>query len=405
MLRRNFLNHGHPSMAIGYAILVAIGSIAESSSVLAQQALCKRPVSASTTSRASRLVISTPPAPACRITWISGSVAARTSDAVERVGDRLSVDRRGRFYTSTGRGRFHVWTPDGRLFFSGGERGAGPGEFASGRLGIFPSPTGDIYVLDNQRRLTVLDSMFRRRRTFTSYGGSSSIFRTAVLPDGSLLDGERPFDDTHFFGIVRLDHRPDKNEPDLVRAFGEIPATERQLPRTERGRLIAYTAGDRFWAGPPQASGRGYELQQWRTDGTLLRTVERRAAWYPSGVDRASRGTRLRNEPPGEIEALFDLGDDLLMVIARVTNRRGWEMYQRAPRDTLRRNQAFDVVVEIVDVRNGVVLASTGPTAIGEAQRVLPTGWFHGSRRGYRPAELADGEEAIETLELRLVAR
>lgn len=295
----------------------AVSSLSTSS----YQARCVRSPArnASTLSHSAELIIPTPRSYACRMTWTDGALLARTSDQVEGVGDRVSADRLGRHYTTAGRGQIHVWAPDGRFLRTVGHVGSGPGEFANGRLGVFPSPNGHLYIIDNHHRLTVLDSAFRLVRTFNSRG-SSSIFRAAVLDDGTLLDAERPLDPTRYFGITRLDHANDAGEPIPVRSFDVISAAERKVPRTSRARLIAYSGGDRFWAGPPQVAGRGYELQEWRVDGTLLRTVRRNASWYPSGIDESPSSSEKASAPPGEIEELFDLGDGLLFVAARVTN-------------------------------------------------------------------------------------
>jgi hypothetical protein len=387
-------------------LVIGVWLSASSHTVSPRQARCVRLAArnAPVTTPGRSQEVTTPSVLRCRMAWTDGPVLARTSDLVERVGDRLSVDRQGRYYSTTGRGQFHVWTPDGRLLMAVGRVGAGPGELATGRLGVFPSPSGTVYVIDNQHRLTVFDSTFRRLRTFSTKG-SSSIFRATVLSDGSLLDAERPQDAAKYFGIASLERANAEGEPITLRAFGDISIAERRVARTSRGRLVAYAGGDRFWAGPPQSAGRGYELQQWRVDGTLLRTVRRQASWYPSGIDLAPAASTAGDAPRAEIEALSDLGDDLLFVVARVTSARGWGAYQRSPRDTVLRNRAFDIYWEVIDVRSGHVLAAEGPVAIGEAQHVLPTGWFHGTSRGYRPVDLPDGEEGLRGMELRLFAK
>ena len=357
------------------------------------------------------LILKSPNRYPCVLRFLDVGISLRTDgDKVQTMGRRVSADRRGRMYTGTGRGEIVVWNADGSYRATIGRRGNGPGEFASGALGIHGSPDKELYVFDNNRRWSVLDSNYVFKRSVQWYG-SLSPTRSAVLSDGGLLDAERPTDKKFSFSITRLRSLDGRTRPDTamllaVRTFGRIPNAEAKLPQSARVRLISYTGKDRFWAGPPQAAGRGYELQEWSVTGTLIRTLRRSVEWYPPQIDMLpTRVQEASRPPPGEIEMLHSLGGGLLWVVIRVTNDASWRAALRAPKDTALLGKSFNLYSEVIDTYSGTVLASIGPLSIADAQRNFPINWIEGTLRGSRMFEDSDGEQVHRMVEARLYGR
>jgi len=300
-------------------------------------------------------------------------------------------------YTSTGRGQIDVWNPNGTHRKTIGHLGKGPGEYASGAMGIYAGPNHSLNIVDNNHRWTILDSNYSLVRS-VAWRGSLSPTRSAVLKDGGFLDGERPIDADFEFSIARTTTRAKKTSVDTVRrwnaqVFSPVPPAERGAPSGSRIRLISYSGTDRFWAGPPQATGRGYELQEFALNGTLLRTIRRPVKWFLAGADRISTARSATVAPPTEIEAIHSLGSGLLWVVVRVTNQSIWEKALRAPKDSLLRNKSFDIYVDVLDTDAGTVIASSGPIPVGEAAKTLPTNWVEGTFYGFRYFEDSDGEQ------------
>lgn len=322
----------------------------------------------------------------------------------------VSRDRRGRFYTSDGRGGVAVWAPDGTWLRSFGSIGGGPGELARGALTIHAAPDNMVYVLDNSRRWSVFDSVYRFVDS-DALGIGLGPRETAALDDGTLLDAVRPGGNVSF--AIRswnrsLSQRGGQTAgtpalSNVVRTFGELRPSEARIAVTERGRLVAYGQGSTFWAGPPQATGRGYEVELWTTSGTRLRTIRREVSWYPPGIDIVrQRGSDRQAPPPGEVEQVFDLGADLLWVAIRVTDLPAWREYARAPRDTVLRARAYQIYAEIIDTRSGTVLVSMPRVDVSRAVALYPAGWFNGSGSGYRSIFTPDGEQGLQIVELDL---
>jgi len=293
-----------------------------------------------------------------------------------------------------------VWDSSDVFLRTVGQRGLGPGEFARGALTILPAPDHQLYVLDNSRRVTVLDSSYDVvRATATSIGlGPGYSF---VLADGTVLDGARPLDPDAYFDIKRATGAASKALPEVVRSIGNALDAERDAGSGTGERLVADAGNGRFRAGPPEGAGRGYEIELWSTAGVRVRTIRREVTWYPSG-EADTEEQDLSDVPPAEFETLQVVGTGLVWVTLMVPNPKTWAAYARNPTDGAAKARAAQNYGELIDTEAGVVLARTGALDVGVAQRVMAWGWFPGSVLGYRPCDMPNGAPAFRILEARL---
>jgi hypothetical protein len=194
------------------------------------------------------------------------------------------------------------------------------------------------------------------------------------------------------------------------RSFGRIPASDQPAGRswTFAERLISYSGGTTFWAGPPLGVGRGYELELWDIGGDARRRVIRREApWFPAGSDRDPpiRGDGVPPTPVAQVTGLHADGTGLLFVIVYVPNPR-WSPPARGPRTPQQYREDYDtmhdVYIEVIDVDASVVLASVGPMRPSQARATYPVGYFPRSRDGLRYGESAEGHSLVQIGSVRL---
>lgn len=351
------------------------------------------------------LVIRGDVAAPCTFTIRDTPVSIVSDDSkVPVIGERVVRDRRGRYYTFAS-GQIAVWNQTGGLIRTVGRLGMGPGEFAAGGLTVLPAPSDQLYVLDNARRLTVFDSSYRLVRTIAANVGLGMGY-TFVLEDGTILDGARPQNPAAYFDVKRASGTaPNSGWPEVVRSIGKVSEAEAAFDRSDRTRLVSNAGNGRFWAGPPGATGRGYEIELWTTEGTRLRTIRRDVDWYPRDVDRYRPKTSQLTPWPAELETVQVIDDGLIWVTLIVPNPDGWAAYAKNRQDSTAEGRAVLGYGELIDANAGVVLARTGKLYAKEARKVLPHGWFPRSMLGYRPYETPDGAPAFRILEATLQAR
>jgi hypothetical protein len=402
------------SLALGFGAVVHARASAGSQ----QPPACRRAPARQWT-EGEVFVIRDPVTPPCVLSFRDTPIALVTDGQhVAEMSERVVRDRRGRFYAITSTvqitGQISVWNPDGTFRESFGRRGQGPGEFA-GAVMIHPTASGLIYIFDNGRRWSVFDSSYHFVRVDVTdiWPGQTE---TAALDDGTFLGAVRPRDTAYSFDIKRplgdsstalaaAGGARGGGLPPVVRSFGELRPSETAISQSSRRRLIAYSGGQQFWAGPPAATGRGYEIELWNTSGKLLRTIRREVPWYPSGVDveKPRQPQQAPPVPPGRVGAVYSMGDGLVFVAIGMTNPRGWAAALQAPADTTLRFRAYEAYWELIDGNSGTVLARNGPIGYEEANRTLPAGgWFQGSQSGYKPFDTPGGEHGVRIVEMVL---
>ena len=335
----------------------------------------------------------------CTVQFVNTGTALRADGdinsvgKVDDIGDRVVRGPDGRLYTYiSASGQVTVWNPDGSFRQNFGKLGQGPGEFARGPKTIFFDPAGRVCVSDNNVRWSIFTPAYEFVSNIpaatTGIGNSNS---GALLADGTYLSskGRRAA-----FQIFDLSATP----PTQVREFG--PAVE----NASFSRRISYSAGNTFWVSAPEGAGLGYFIEQWRTDGTRLRTIRRDVPWMPKG-DEASTEGRL---PPPEMEILHDDGTGLIAVLIMIPTKGLLSLSQAERRNREPggpADKAIEIYFEVIDANAGVVLASIGPIHPSEAMKQLPSGFFRGGRTGYRREEDANGFRTMRIIEYQLLAR
>jgi hypothetical protein len=214
---------------------------------------------------------------------------------------------------------------------------------------------------------------------------------TAVLDDGRVLSSNALAGQRHYFRIA-------DTRGELVRSFGPIEDAQDYGPAGNgiRDRLIAYAGGDTFWAAPPPDGRRGYELELWRTDGTLLRTVRRDVPWFPRR--RQAEPPRPDSPPPPEIRVLHLDPSGLLFTVIR-TNDARWRWIADSRERRARGDDIFDLRYEVIDAASGVVLASE----VADSAAAVPYPWADRRRIGIQTVPDSNGLTTVRLLTYRLV--
>ena len=190
----------------------------------------------------------------------------------------------------------------------------------------------------------------------------------------------------------------------LTRTFG----TAGDRPSGDGLRRISHAGGDTFWAGPGEEGADAYVLEEWGSDGTLLRTLHRDVSWYR---------WRGQSEISPQVGMLHVARSGLLYAVVFRPTEEYVKEYERVQRglgagvdfrelqaQEERMEAAMEVVVEVIDTRSGELLASD-PYMWPEARDIIPRGLFRGSLRGYRYQESEGGLPFVEIVSVELVAR
>jgi hypothetical protein len=402
---------------IPFAVVVAVGLAVPAPA--RSQATCARGAARTFTVGATIALSAAPPR--CRIEYKPTSIDLRTDAANGVAAFRPSVVRSpdGRMFTHAGFGAVDVWSREGRYVRTVGRQGNGPGEFSGGSLDIHFDSSGRMYVRDNGARWSVFSPSLEFVRTTGAYGMGSERNRAAFISDNVFLaTGGAAADMNGLFHLydfrseapVAPSRHPDAVRiagPTHLRSFGTPRTGERDVPMSARTRAIAYRGGGKFWAGPPEGAGRGFELELWDTAGTRLLTLRHSLEWLAAPQQTRSGRVLTQLPPPPEFEILSIDDSDLLYVMVAGANTRWRPIDETLSIAARRKAQAgmFGVSVHIIDVRSATILASTGPLSPVEAQRVLPVGMFNGARVGYRILEADSGFQWVQLVEYVLLAR
>jgi hypothetical protein len=345
------------------------------------------------------VTIPTPRATRCELKILNTGVTISTASnvKVENIGNLIVRGPTGRYYTSSGQGEIVVWSADGVFQRILGGRGHGPGEFEAGWIAMFIDGTGRLWARDNSRRWSEFkDDVFAR--TIAAPGTGSDVRRSAFLDNGMFLNAEMNSEQHdfwfHTYKVAPPLQRGEQTGFSLSRSFGPVGSAARGTPSALRGRAIAYVRGATFWAGPPDGSDRGFAIEQWSTDGKLLRTIRRTVTWYPRQSEFSAMG------PPQW--TLQDDGTGLLFATIAIPRRTS--VSRQSPARGRPGGVAVDIYYEVIDVVANEVLFTAGPLPAARAAQELPR-LFQGSRQGYIFRSSAQGDRQAVIVEYSLVAR
>ena len=278
------------------------------------------------------------------------SIASGNAHTACIVG-RLST---GEYVSSgiAGGGEIFVYDQLGTLVGRRGRRGEGPGELGQ-NLSVIVGPADTLFVVDrSQDRLTTLGPSGNYVASFTL---PPRVFGFARLADGGFIFHTRAH------GIRGGDN------PLLRRYSGsgqELAA--RQLPsrRMVRQRMADM---DRRTVGPSRTGDYWaarywtYEIQRWTTAGRPDLTIVRDVDWFPPGDPGSADDVRAwfqEAPPPNILRHLWEAEDGLLWTYSIVADPR-WTPEPESDAEYLAwSRRTWDTMVEVLDIRNGTVLAS-----------------------------------------------
>jgi hypothetical protein len=249
-------------------------------------------------------------------------------------------------------GSIVVWSNKGHFIRTVGRSGDGPQEFMRGWLSMFIDGTGQVFARDNGSKWLVYDSTMNYRRTLRSPLTGIPQY-TRLMEDGrvlsSMVPGTAP---THFFEIVDLSDR----SVSLRRSFGEIP--KGLIGRgMSASRLLSYIGNGYFWAAPIEGSPSGYQLEKWDTSGKIIRTIRRKASWFPASVSSKAARSGSQEPPSPRVDIVHANAEGLIFVALRISTPR-WRPVRTPQEMALVRDSMFVFRYEVIDGDAGAVLAS-----------------------------------------------
>ena len=326
----------------------------------------------------------------CRIALLVSNVSL-ASDPAGSVPDPaypIVLNSRGEFLTATvSPGEIALWRPDGEFSRLISRQGEGPGEIM-GRPQFLMDRWDSLHVRHaGGFRWSVFDPDFAYARIVQGRIGISNHKQTVFCPDGSAITS------TAYLGVPRsryLFEVVSRSTGEVVGGFGN-PGPEETLPR----RLMALGSDTSFWAMPTHR----YRAEEWACSGELLRIVECENDWFLREDDSIWDPTKEADLQAEVRDFYFDGTLGLLWVLVLLPDPEA-PPFEPSPLGYSQSQfgNLFDLILEVIDVRNSRVLASQ--RAEGRHETIsgfLPDG------RAFRRVEDRFGLRSYQVLELRLV--
>ncbi len=234
-----------------------------------------------------------------------------------------------------------------------GRRGSGPGEYrAIGHIGVAPGDT--LWLFDQGHgRVSIISPAWQFVRSWD-------------LPGGILSSAPLGYDLIAFSGRVTTSaalgqpvHIAARSTGKVVRSFGLDTELFRPDMYYSFQRYIAASKSGGVWIGHHTR----YVVEQWDTIGRRLKKLQRDANWFPP-YERQRQMTRETPEFPGLIGIREPIAGQL-WVLVRVNEPRWYRGLGGKKNSSEGQyypiqdgDRVFGSRVEVIDTRNGVLLAS-----------------------------------------------
>jgi hypothetical protein len=341
----------------------------------------------------------------CRLTLVETGVTLRSNLAgtIPDPGENIVMDSRGRIYANSN-GIISVWKADGTFERNFGTQGDGPNEFRRGNSMTFMDGQDRLHFLTGSRQWTVISPTLQIISQVAAMPILVDDDFTIVTENGTVITslpergiGSRgPAPAPHWFGVADF-------KGALISTFGDYRTGGVTSDRPDdHNRQITYAGNNRFWASPERASKYGYTIEQWGLDGKQHLTLKREVPWYPDGPGIP--------QPSGQrpLPYVFRINADTsgLLITLSVIATEKWDQIATAAPERRREAQesAYNIYIEVIDTRAGVVLASElfAPPTVATA---MVTRFMPGRMMAYRHVDTPDGLREARFVELRLTAR
>lgn len=356
-----------------------------------QEQPCAR-ASAKAVASKSPIVLSKSSGFPCVIKIVPRGIEMKTNaDRVPEVIQGLVLAPNGRYYSSTRTGQISVWSAYGKFLNNFGRVGKGPGEFSAGNKNMILDQHGQLVVGDNNGRWSVFDVNDKFVRTFPAGSMGTGISGCCVfLDDGTFLTGW--INSQEAFRLYDVG-QSSSALPTLIRAFGPKQTI------AYSSRRIAYAGGKTFWAAPAGGTTDRYVLDEWNTDGTLIRTIRRDVPWVPKEADKTENAAqepdvyKLNLDASGLLYVHICIKTPAFAKLTVAEKRDGG-----APLD-----KGFNCYFEVIDTKSNTVLASKGPLKTSVVKTETPFGYFSRSSVGFQYLEDETGLQFARIVEVELV--
>jgi hypothetical protein len=310
--------------------------------------------------RSTHLVVSSEPSCAkCSIEKRKLFTIGGPHDSLDVLPYMLTVarDSRGLVYVGpTKAQKILIYDSTGTLLVSFGREGKGPGEFA-GISGFVIGPADSLVVVDQNGVLAFSPDRIYIRKAPSLINAQA--YSLLLLPNGELARGMVRWDTSSPVRVTRGDSAP--------LAFGRSDADSGQGYMTLSFPVIFAGRKGSIWV-PRNLE---YRLDEWTLRGEHLRSITRRAEWFPKwAVEdiRANQKGTLRYEdgPRPWLEGAYQDSEGLIWTYAgrgdeewksvTLLKKQGTRPYTELAPET--RNDFYDTVIEVIDPDNGRLLTS-----------------------------------------------
>jgi hypothetical protein len=254
---------------------------------------------------------------------------------------------------------FAVFDSNGTLQKMVGRAGRGPGEYVA--ISRVLAGSGDsIHVFDmGARRATLLspELVYVRSRQLIGPAQNVRLLRgDTILTSGILATRDRTVLPLHVIG-------PDGQ---VIRSFGDASEMNRPGQPLRHLRRVGAVTREGVWI----AFFDRYVLELWRTDGALVRSIERTAAWFPQWPDGRQQNARFERPRPSVLGSWVDEAG-VLWVASYVADS-AWKPSAQKPANPRvetagpeldETDALYDTIVEAIDPDRGLLAAVRLPVA------------------------------------------